>query len=143
MEISFGAALAGLLIFAEPQQEVVVTTGPHSVGTEYHRFAYESACGSNVFQARFRNGREGNGRVDHVSVNGRAVKGAAETLQIRAARRWIEKIEIMNCGKDPQDPVFVGVMKMGEAESRLVAMRHTLLFRLTWVDGKGWLITVD
>lgn len=61
--------------------------------------------------------------------------GAAEILDVRAARRWIESIGIMHCGTDPERPEFRGSMKLSEAESQVASMRPTLFFRITRQDG--------
>lgn len=139
--ITFAAALAGLALSPE-QSGDVISTG-NLLRPDYNRTDFEVACGSTIFQARFRNGPEEHGRVDRVIVNGRRVRGAAETLQIRAARRPIESIEIMNCGLDPRKPDFRGVMTLSKAASQSASMQQMLFFRLRREDGKGWQITLD
>lgn len=134
---SLGATLAGLLTLAE--QDTIVIATRHSITPKYHRMDYESACGSTVFRVRFRNG----GRVDHLLIDGRPVPDAAETLQIRAARRLITSIEIANCGMDPRQPVFLGFMNLEPRESQRLGMRSSLAFRLTRQGRKGWQIAVD
>lgn len=136
-----GVALVGLLMAAE-QSDLVVKTG-NSISPSYHRTDYASACGEKVFRIRFRNGPEENGRVEHLLIDGRPVRDAAETLQIRAARRGIDSIEIMHCGEDPRHPVFRGAMRLSKAASRAASMRDTLFFRLTRDGPKGWRMSVD
>jgi hypothetical protein len=139
---TFGAVAAGLLILAE-QGPIVIATGPHGVSPKYHRYDYEAACGAFVFQVRFRNGPEERGRVDHVLIDGRPVRDAAATLQMRAARRGIDSIEILNCGMDSRRPVFRALMVMTKAESQAASMRHMLAFRLTR-EGRGeWRLVID
>jgi F-type H+-transporting ATPase subunit gamma len=69
--------------------------------------------------------------------------GAAEILDVRAARRWIERIEIMHCGADPEQPVFRGIMEVSKAESQTAFMRPTLFFRITRQGREGWRLTMD
>jgi hypothetical protein len=138
---TFGMALAGFLILAE-QDTIVITTGMDYTSTKYHQTDYESACGSTVFQVRFRNGEE-NGRVDYLLVDGRPVPGAAELLDLRAARRMINSITIVNCGMDPRRPVFVGMLSLEPMESRRLGMRWSLVFRLAR-EGRGdWRMTIE
>lgn len=140
MIITLAAALAGLLTSAQSGEAIILR---HDLSTEYSRMDYESACGSTVFRVRFRNGPEEFGRVDYLTINGKSVPGAAETLQIRAARRAIDRIGIMNCGMDPQRPVFRGVMALSEMESRSLGMRSSLYFRITRQGPKNWQFRLD
>jgi hypothetical protein len=135
-----GLALTGLLMTAE-QGEIVIRTG-NTISPKYHQTDYKSVCGSKVFRVRFRNGPEENGRVDHLLIDGRSVRNAAETLQMRAARRLITGIEIANCGVNPRQPVFLGFMNLEPMESRRLGMRWSLAFRLIR-EGKGWRLSVD
>lgn len=137
----FGATLAGLLMLAE-QDTIIVTTGPHGISPKYHRTEYETACGTNVFRVRFGSGPEESGRVDHLLINGRPVRDAAETLQIRAARRWIQKIRITYCDRATSGSLIRGVIEFSEGESRMLGMRWALAFRLIR-EGEDWRITVD
>jgi hypothetical protein len=73
-------------------------------------------------KVRFRNGPEERGRVDHVLIDGRPVAGAAEMLDIRAARRLITSIEILDCGAEPRRPVFQGMINFEPMESRSLGM---------------------
>lgn len=140
--ITLSATLAGLLMLAE-QDTITVTTGPHpGVSPKYHQTDYESACGPHVFQVRFRNGGAENGRVEHLLVDGRPVRNGAETLDVRAARRWIKKIRITHCDKPPSRSPFRGVIEFSEGESRLLAMRWALAFRLIR-EGEDWRIAID
>ena len=77
-----GATLTGLLMLAE-QDTIIVATGPHGISPKYHQTDYESACGPHVFRVRFRNGPEEQGRVDHLLVDDRPVRNAAQTLPKR------------------------------------------------------------
>lgn len=139
---TIGGALAGLLTLAEPET-IVITTGRDYLSTKYHQTDYESACGSTVFRVRFRKGPEENGRVDHLLIDGRPVPDAAETLQMRAARRLITSIEIQDCGTDPRRPVFHGTINFVPGESRVLAMRWSLAFRLSRQGREGWRMTID
>ena len=141
MNVTLGAALSGLLMAGGQGGDDLVLR--YDVDARYNRTEYEAACRSTVFKVRFRNGPEERGRVDHVLIDGRPVTGAAEMLDLRAARRIIDRIGIMNCGMDPHRPVFRGVMVLSEEESRLAGMRHMLFFRLTRDGRKGWQISVD
>ncbi|HEX8238550.1 MAG TPA: hypothetical protein VF574_02295 [Allosphingosinicella sp.] len=136
-----GVALAGLLTAAQ-ESDLVLKTG-NRVSPTYHRTEYESACGTKEFRVRFRNGPSENGRVDYLLIDNQPVRDAAETLQIRAARRGIDSIEIMHCGDDPHRPIFRGAMRLSKAESQVAKMQSTLFFRLTWEGRKGWRINVD
>lgn len=140
MNVTLGVALAGLLVAGEQGGDLVLR---HDIGTRYTRTDYETACGSTVFRVRFRNGPEERGRVDHLLIDGRPVRDAAETLQIRAARRGIDSFEIMNCGMDPRRPVLRGVMNLSTMESRAAGMRPSLYFRITRQGRKGWQFTLD
>ncbi|HEX8238549.1 MAG TPA: hypothetical protein VF574_02290 [Allosphingosinicella sp.] len=120
----FGATLVGLLLLAE-QKPVIITSG-NTVKPPHHQTDYESACGSNVFRVRFRNGPEEEGHVDRFLIDGIPVRDAAETLQILAARRWIQAIEIMNCGDDPRRPVFRGATRLSKSASQVAHLRDTL-----------------
>lgn len=115
----------------------------HDRSTRYTRIDYETACGSTVFRVRFGSGPVLRGQVNHVMVDGRPVPGAAEMLEVRAARRMIDRFEIMNCGRDERRPVFRGVMKLSEMESQSLGMRASHYFRLVREDGKGWRIVFD
>lgn len=95
-----------------------------------------------MFRVRFRNGPTGRSRVDHVLIDGRPVQGAAKALDRFAARREINRIEIMDCGRDPLRPVFRGVLGLGEPESQPYSKQNTLSFRLVR-QGKGWRMTID
>jgi hypothetical protein len=120
-------AFAGLLM--PPEQDVVIIrTGRDNISPRYNRVDYESACGSTVFRARFRNGPEERGLVEHVLIDGRPVPGAAEILDVRSARREIESIGIMHCGADPQRPEFRGSLEAvrGGVENRLDAVAAAL-----------------
>ena len=139
MILMVSAALAAMQPARQEDYIVLV----HDISTKYSRMDYESACGSTVFRVRFRNGPDENGRIDHITINGREVAGAAELLKIRAARRAIDRIGIMNCGLDAQRPVFRGVMMLSEGESRSLGMRWMLFFRLARQGGKEWRLTID
>jgi hypothetical protein len=141
MITTLGAILAGLLM-PLGQGGVVFSTG-HDISPKYNRTDYESPCGSDIFRVRFRNGPDEHGRVDHVTINGRGVPGAAEMLDIRAARRVISRIGIMNCGTDPMKPEFRGIISLSEAESRAASMRPALAFRITRQGDGGWRLTMD
>jgi hypothetical protein len=139
---TFSAALAGLLMLME-QNTVVVTTGPHYNSPKYHQIDYETACESIKLRFRFRQGPEESGRVDHVLIDGRPVRDAAEILQMRAARRLITSIEILDCGKDSQRPVILGMMNLEPMESRRLGMQSSLVFRLSLQGREGWQISID
>jgi hypothetical protein len=83
------------------------------------------------------------GQVNHMMVDGQEVPGAAQMLELRAARRVIDRFEIMNCGMDERRPVFRGVMLLSEMDSRRLGMRASHFFRLIREDGKGWRIVFD
>ncbi len=138
---TLGVALAASLMPAEQTGGVVVLR--HDISPKYNRTDYESPCGSSVFRVRFRNGPGAHGQVDQVSINGRLVVGAAEQLQIRAARRVISRIGIMNCGADPRRPVFQGVMELSPIESQSLGMRPSLYFRLSPQGGGDWRLSID
>lgn len=129
MNIELGAALAGLLVATGQSGGDLILR--HDIGTRYSRTDHESACGSTAFRVVFRNGPDEHGRVDHLLIDGRPVPGAAELLDLRAARRVIDRIGIMNCGIDPQRPIFSGVMNLSEMESRSLGMRPSIYFRIT------------
>jgi hypothetical protein len=133
------AALAATLP-AEQGETIVLL---HDIGPKYNRTEYESACGSAAFRVRFRNGPDQRGRVEQVTINGREVAGAAGLLDLRAARRGIDSIGIMNCGMDPQRPVFQGVLRLSEMESRSLGMRWMLFFRLKKDDRGDWRMTIE
>lgn len=139
---AFGTALAGLLSLADPET-IVITTGPHGLSPEYHQTDYESSCGSNVFRVRFRNGPDENGRVDHLMIDNQPVPGAAEMLDLRAARRWITGVEILNCGSDQRRSVLRGTIDFEPHDSRRLGMRWTLAFRLTREGRDSWRMTID
>lgn len=141
MFVAWAAAFAGLDV--PPPRDDGVIELRHDLSPKYSRSDYESACGSNIFRVRFRNGPDERGRVDHMTIDGRSVIGAAELLQIRAARRGIDKIEIMNCGMDERRPVFRGVMAFSEIESRSLGMRWLLFFRLSREGRGAWRLVVD
>jgi hypothetical protein len=141
MNVTLGAALSGLLMAGDQGGDDLVLR--HDVDARYNRTAYEAACRSTVFQARFRNGPEERGRVDHVLIDGRPVAGAAEMLDIRAARRLITSIEILNCGTEPRRPVFQGMINFEPMESRSLGMRWSLAFRLIRESRDSWRMTID
>lgn len=135
--------LSAALAATPPAERSGVLVSLHDISPKYNRIDYESACGSTVFRVRYRNGPEENGRVDHVTIDGREVAGAAELLKLRAARRLIDRIGIMNCGLDPQLPVFRGILRLSEEESRSLGMRWMLFFRLTRQGRGDWRLIVD
>lgn len=135
-------AFAGLLMPPE-QDMIIISTGRDDVGPRYNRIDYESACGSTVFQVRFRNGPEESGIVEHVLIDGRPVTGAAEMLDVRAAQRGIDRIGIMNCGADAERPAFRGIMELSKADSQTARLRPTLFFRITRQGREGWRLTTD
>lgn len=143
MFTSWSTIFAGLLMPAQQDVLVISTKREIEVAPRYGRTDYESACGSTVFRVRFRNGPEEIGRVDHVLIDGRPVPGAAETLQIRAARRGLESIEIMHCGMHPGQPEFRGIMKLSKADSQAASMRWTLFFRIIRQGREGWRLAMD
>jgi hypothetical protein len=143
MFTSFSTIIAGLLMPAQQDVLVISTKREIEIGPTYSRTDYESACGDQVFRVRFRNAPKEHGRVDHVLINGRPVPGAAETLDVRAARRTIDGIGIMRCGMDSKQPEFKGYMELSKAESQVASMRPLLLFRITRQGGEGWRLTID
>ena len=134
-----GATLTGLLMLAEQSGS---TVSSENIGPKYHRRNYESRCGDAVFQVRFQNGPGARSRVQHVLVDGGPVPGAAKTLDRFAARRAIDRIEVMHCGRDPQRPFFRGIMVLIKPESQTFSRENTLFFRLVR-EGKIWQISVD
>lgn len=140
MDAALSVGLAGLLVAGQQDEGVVVLL--HDLSTRYNRTDYETACGSTVFQVRFGGGPEESGRVDYLLIDGKPVRDAAETLQIRAARRMITGIEILGCGTEPGRPVFQGMINFEPMESRAAGMRSTLAFRLTR-EGRDWRMTID
>ena len=138
---NFSASLAGLLLLTN-QDTIIVTTG-HDVRPKYHQTDYETACGTNVFQVRYRSGPAEPGLVDYLMIDDRPVRDAAATLELRAARRAIDRIEITNCGQDFRHPVFRGVMKLNEADSQVARMRDTLFFRVSREGREDWRLIVD
>jgi hypothetical protein len=143
MFTSLSTIFAGLLMPAQQDVIVISTKREIPISPRYSRTDYESACGSTVFRIRFRNGPNERGLVEHVLINGRPVLGAAEMLDVRAARRGLESIEIMHCGMHPERPEFRGIMKLSKAESQLASMRALLLFRITRQGREGWRLTMD
>ena len=137
--VAFGTVLAGLLMLAEQGGSSI--SSAKSVRPEYHRYEFESACGAFVFRVRFRNEPTGRSRVDHVLIDGRPVPGAAKKLDQFAARRSIDRIEIMNCGLNPQRPVFRGVMALSKPESQPANRKNMLFFRLVR-RGNSWQFSV-
>lgn len=139
---NFVTALTGLLSLADPEM-IIVRTGSHGISPKYHQTDYVSSCGSNVFRVRFRNGPDENGRVHHVIIDTQTVPGAAEMLDLRAARRWITSIEILDCGTDPGRPVLHGTINFEPGDSRRLGMRWTLAFRLIREGRDSWRMTID
>lgn len=138
---TYSAALVGLLLLAE-QGSIIIAT-KHPIAPEYHRYDYETTCGSNLLQVRFGNDGEENGRVDHLLLDGRPVADAAEALQIRAARRLIMGIEILDCGIGPRRSVLRGTIDFEPGESRRLGMRSALAFRLIRERRGSWRMTID
>ena len=132
-------ALAGLMVPAGPGGGDIVLR--HDVPPKYNRTDYESVCGSTLFRVRFGNGP--GGRVHRVWVEGRPVAGAAEQLDVRAARRVISRIGIMNCGPDPGRPLFRGVMELSAIESQRLGMQPTIYFRVSRRGREGWRLSID
>lgn len=141
MIVALSAALTGLLVAGEQGSSDLILR--HDISPRYNRTEHESACGSTIFRVRFRNGPEEHGRVDHVLIDGRPVTGAAEMLDIRAARRLITSIEILNCGTEPGRPVFQGMINFEPMESRGLGMRWSLAFRLIRESRDSWRMTID
>ena len=135
-----GIILAAVSMQAD--QNTIAAISEREIIPKYHRTEYESACGTTVFRVRFRNGVRESGLIDYLLIDERPVRHIAATLDIRAARRSIVRIEIMDCGMEPDRPVFRGVMVLSEGESRAAGMRDKLFFRLTR-HGKDWQIVID
>jgi hypothetical protein len=138
---TFAASFSGLMMVAEP--ETIVIDPRHWITPKYHRYNYEAACGSNVFQVRFGNDGKENGRVEHLLIDGRPIHGAAEMLQVRAARRLIMGIEILDCETDPQRSVLRGTINFEPGESRSLGMRWSLAFHLVREGRDNWRMTID
>ena len=143
MFTSLSAIFAGLLMPAQQDFVVFSTKRDIPISPKYRRIAHESACGRNVLRVRFRSGPEQRGLVEPVLIDGRSVPGAAEMLNVRAARRWIERIDIIHCGLDPERPEFRGIMELSEADSKLARLYPTLFFRITRQGREGWRLTTD
>jgi hypothetical protein len=135
--------LSAALAATTPAEQDDTIVMLHDISPKYNLVDYESACGSTVFRVRFRNGPDQHGQVDRVTVDGREVAGAAELLKLRAARRVIDRVGIMNCGMDPHVPVFRGILRLSESESRSLGMRWMLFFRLAREGRDGWRLTID
>jgi len=135
------AILSSLLMLAE-QGQIVVSTGPGEVRPKYRLYDYEARCGSNLLRVRFGYDGKESGRVAHLLIDGRPVPGAAETLQIRAARRGIPSIEILDCGRGSRRPVIRGLINFDPGYSRSLGMWRSLAFRLVR-EGQGWRMIVD
>lgn len=108
----------------------------------YHDFEYETACKHFVFRARFRNNQNGTSHVRDVSVDGRSIFNAAKTFNRFAAGRPIKYIGIMNCGMDPESPVFRGTIQLIKPESQPDSRSTGRYFRLIR-NGRDWRMTVD
>ena len=143
MFASLSTMIAGLLMSAQQDVVVISTKREIEISPKYRRTAHESACGRNVLRVRFRSGPDQRGLVEHVLIDGRSVPGAAEMLNVRAARRWIERIEIIHCGLDPERPEFRGIMELSEADSKVARLRPTLFFRIARQGREGWRLTTD
>lgn len=138
-----GTAFASLLTPSQQDMIIIDTKREIEISPKYRRTAHEAACGRNVLRIRFRSGPDQPGFVEHVLIDGRSVTGAAEMLNVRAARRWLERIEIIHCGMDPARPVFRGIMELSKADSQVALMRPTLFFRITRQGRDGWRLTMD
>jgi hypothetical protein len=64
-------------------------------------------------------------------------------LDLRAARRWITSIEILNCSIDPGRPVLHGTINFEPGDSRRLGMRWTLAFQLIRDGRDNWRMTID
>lgn len=111
----------------------------HDRSVDRESTAYEAACGQHVFQFSFENhsyspapdfAREGKGRVQRVTVNGKPVEQAANTFKSKIAGRYISKVGIMNCGLDENNPVFDGILRMTEIESKLYKLAPNIYSKL-------------
>jgi hypothetical protein len=143
MLTSLSTIFAGLLMPAQQDVVVISTKRDIEISPKYRRTAHESACGQTVLRVRFRSGPNERGVVEHVLIDGRSVPGAAEMLNVRAARRWIERIAITHCGMDPERPEFRGSMELSKAESQAASMRPLLFFRITRQGREGWRLSMD
>ena len=143
MLTSLSTIFAGLLIPAQQDVVVISTKRDIPISPKYRRTTHESACGPTVLHLLFRSGPDERGVVEHLLVDGRSVPGAAEMLNLRAARRWIERIEIIHCGMLRERPEFHGIMELSKAESQNVRLRPTLSFRITRQGREGWRLTTD
>lgn len=138
--MAFSGILFGLIVATQGTVDLVFR---HDISPRYNRTDYEAPCGTNLFQVRFRNGPAEHGLVDYLMIDGRPVRGAAETLELRAARRLITSIEILDCAADPQRPVLRGKINFERMESQRLGMRRSLTFRITREGGDSWKISID
>src|SRR5687768_3469356 len=84
----------------------------HARGVSYTRTKYEAACREHVIKVTYRNdlGSSVRGRIERFDIDGRAVEGAVEGLQLRAAGRGIDNISIWHCGLDGGEIIIDGAM---------------------------------
>ena len=142
MTYSLGAVVVALAVAGTPMDNPVVPSETYSIA--YDRTQFEAACGATVFRARFRNvpGLRRRGRVERVAIGRRSLSRMAEQLDVRAAGRWISAIEIMNCGWDAMRPVFQGVLRLPEPESRALSLSWNVFFTIRR-GPEGWSLTFD
>jgi hypothetical protein len=141
MILALSALLAAVSQPGDRNEDVIVLR--HDISPGYNRTDYESPCGSAVFRVRFQNGPDRHGRVEHVTIDGRPVPGAAVWLQVRAAQRVIGSIHIMNCGLDQRRPVFSGRMELSPLESQRLKMSPTVYFSLRRQEQGEWQMVLD
>ncbi len=134
------AGFAAVCLLLSAQSSGIVTA--HSRSPDYAQTDIATACGDYVVRIQFRNTNGQRGEVTFVSINDRNVSGAASGLRGRAANRYIERIGIMNCGFDPEDPVIMGVMELSAHASRRLGLQPSVYFRLRR-EGGSWRISWD
>lgn len=129
--------LIGLV--AQPEDIIQLV---HDRPVNYTLTDFEAACGTTLFRARFSNGSPRSGEVELIAIDGRPLPEAAEQLTHRIARRAIGRVGILNCGTDADQPVFQGVVEVGEIESQRRQVSPRIWFRVRREEG-AWRLVLD
>ena len=113
----------------------------------YDLIRYEAACGTQIFEAAFRNDapdprkrRSFRSRVEVLKINSIEVRGATKWLQNKAAGRYISRISVSDCGYSDSDPIFNGLMQTSPAG--LIRLGHSpnVVFTISRTNG-SWQLT--
>lgn len=124
---------AALALLSHQPSDNQITTGRWVVPA-YRKEALEVACGVSVFEARWRSDRSPRALFERVAIDGQPVENGVAQLQSRAAGRYLEDIDVLECGRDESEPAFRVVIRFSRAETRRLNLRELEYFWILRFD---------